>query len=331
MLSSTTSARRSALMLITLMAIPSLQAKEKDTSTTEEVTWTRTVAGEAAGSETLKTVLSGSGTYFASGSRLSSEKKPKRTLTHLQRDPDQQLRKYKRTRDVRKGKGLFAFRKNELIRVVGVNNKKQAAVELANATLAAVWDDRVWHPLDAWFRFMDLQADSQEITVLDLGQLQLRKATIQRRGTHTFSHANGEAVDADRWQISGLSTEPLLAFIGDSGALLAVEQGSAAMLREGWKWEGPKTSTDTLVDEAESSPEATKEPPEATKEPPEATKEPPETTKEPPETTKEPPETTKEPPETTDQGETPEEVQPPDTSAEPDGETPVKEDAQEMP
>ena len=138
-----------ASLLLLLFAVPASAAEEAPPNVTWEREWQVTAAGRAAGVERVKVVESASGTRFASGEVVPPGKKAVRVVVHHQRDAAG-LHKYRRVRDERQGRGLFAFRKGELIRIVGVNDGAKAA-ELGSPQLL-LWDPAALHSLESWTR-----------------------------------------------------------------------------------------------------------------------------------------------------------------------------------
>ncbi len=215
-----------------------------------EATWVVREAGEVVGTEAIKVVLSPTDTYFFSGSYLPKGKRAVKVLTHLQRDPDGKLRKYRRLQKKRKGQGVHAFQKGELVRIVGVNDDA-APVVLEGALEHPIWDPVVWHPLEAWLAVVRGGDTPAEVSVVNVVDRKLRRVGLERVGPKTVGDADGKPVEVTEWRIAGLGETPLTVLASPGPRLVGVQQAQRLMLLEGWSWEAP--AADAESPEAEGS------------------------------------------------------------------------------
>ncbi len=200
--------------------------------------WTATApAGKSLGVERLKVVLSASGTRFASGEVVPRGKKAVRTTTHLQRDANG-LHKYRRVRDERKGKGVFAFRKGAIIRVVPVNDNTKAS-ELGSPQLL-VWDAAALHVLEAWTKRLSAVTERTELPFLDVPGRTVGKAAATPSAEVTLYDAKAEEAKAVRvLVIEGLGPDPVRAYLTGARQLIGVETADRKLLLNHWRWEVP--------------------------------------------------------------------------------------------
>jgi len=241
-----------AVCVLLLQVAPTHAESDPPENFRLEMGWDITVDGEAAGTEEATYVESATTkTVFLSGKKTSAAKGAPMLVTHVQRDPDGQLRKYRRHQKVRKGQGVHAFQKGSAIRIVGVN-LKVAPVELASATSAYVWDPEVWHPLALWVR-SSAWVHQGQLSVLDVASRTLSTVTVEGAGEVSMTDGAGAAIEVIRWRLKGLHEGGPLEVFVSRGLLRGVKQGAMTMVEKGWAWVAPKVET---LDPAEVDPGA---------------------------------------------------------------------------
>ena len=242
MIRSTPRALAAAAVLVVLLLLAGPTSAAKSEGGGESQTWEHewaatTAAGKALGTERLKVVQSASGTRFASGEVVPPGKKAVRTTTHLQRDAEG-LHKYRRVRDERKGKGVFAFRKGAIVRVVPVNDSAKAA-ELASPR-HLVWDPAALHVLEAWAKRLAAVTAAADLPVLDVPGRRATMATATPDGEVTLYDGKAKTATAVRaLNITGLGAAAVRVYVTSAGQLVGVETSDRKLLRTRWAWAAP--------------------------------------------------------------------------------------------
>lgn len=211
------------------------RAEDKKKDNTVETAWTVTVGDEVVGTETLRTVVSESGNRFGATTYKPADKKKKAEalVSHLQRNPDGTLRRYRRAVDVRKGEEIIAFSRPEGVRIVGKNSKRKPA-EVPGAQSYMLWDPMVWAVTWEWVRGRK-PGGPVTLSVLDVPKGRTGKITLTPDGAFALYDAKSRPVEAQSW-VAEVGGEPLRLFVDAKGAILAAKRGDRAMIRAGWSW-----------------------------------------------------------------------------------------------
>lgn len=223
------------LALVGLLVLSgSPQARAEDGSKTVETTWTVTRGDSVVGTETLRTVVSESGTRFGATNFKPADKGDKGIVSHLQRTADGTLRRYRRAFDVRKGEELIAFSKPSGVRIVGKNSKRKA-VEVPGAQRYMLWDPTVWALAWEWVDGRKAQAPVT-LSVLNVPKGKTTKLTLTPDGAFVLYDDKAQPVEANSWLTSDVGGDPFHLFVGAGGEILAAKRGDRAMIRSGWSW-----------------------------------------------------------------------------------------------
>ena len=228
--------RLAGFLLLAWMCAPAgaTPKDDKPAAVTTDYEWQIHEQGKLTATESLKVVVSPTKTYFASGSVVPVEKGAVRIITHIQRDPDGQLRKYRRVLDKRLGKGVFAFRRDTRLRIVGVHDRSEATM-LADASRYPLWDKRAWQSLFHWKARFPFDGESVSIRFVDMELRSLGRASAKRLAPQVVRSAKGRETLVTPWVIDGLGKGPLTLLLDGGRALVAVTRGERTMLRKGWK------------------------------------------------------------------------------------------------
>ena len=226
------------LLAAALLAAPSARADDDEDKSGVLTVWTVTQGGAAIGTESVRVVQAASGSFFASGELKIKDGKAKLALkSHLQREADGKVAKYRRVEAGRKGKGVFLFNKEGVARVVGVNNEAKAA-EFGEAVLSQfVWDPAHWHDLALLAERLK-GAGPVAVSTFDVEARKSGTVTLTRTEATAVADAKGASVEVAVWRISGASGTATELYVDGKQRLVGVRGGERAMLLKGWTWEG---------------------------------------------------------------------------------------------
>jgi|GEM_PF-1652188 len=204
--------------------------------------WTVTAGGEAVGTESLRVVHSDSGAFFASGEQKMKAGKRKTVLkSHVQRDADDRLVKYRRVEDKRRGPGLFVFKRDAGVRIVGVNNSDKQA-DFPSVEKQHVWDPALWHDLALLVPRIVKSEGGASVAYFDVAARKLGVATFNRGATTQVTDAKGNLVTVTAWTIAGAPGTARTLYV-DGKRLVGVRGEDRAMLLKDWTWDdGTKAS-----------------------------------------------------------------------------------------
>ena len=244
----------SLLVLAVGLSAPSALAAKTSPKTVPHI-WNATHDGQAAGTESLRTVHSASGKVYASGTVVPPGKDAVRLITHHQREASGTFKKYRREEKVRLGQGIFAFRKGGVDRIVGLNQHFEPA-ELAHIGSGPIWDAKAWHTLAHWIGRLD-GSDAPQLTFLDISRRERREAYVTPLDARGITSPKMERLSLRLWKIRGLGSSILEAGWLPDGSLAFVSDGKRELLRDGYTWKEPPPPPEP---EAEPEPEPAPEP-----------------------------------------------------------------------
>ncbi|TNF27552.1 MAG: hypothetical protein EP329_19315 [Deltaproteobacteria bacterium] len=205
--------------------------------------WTVTTGGKAIGTESLRVVRSDTGAFFASGTQKLKAAKLKSDLkSHVQRDPDGRLAKYRRVETKRKGKGLFIFKRDAGARIVGINSDDKQA-DFSTLVGQHIWDPALWHDLALLVPRIAGDGDVVSVDYFDVEARKAGKATFTRGATTQVTDDKGGLVAVTSWAIGGAPGSARTLFVDGKKRLVGVRGEDREMLLKDWTWDdGTKAS-----------------------------------------------------------------------------------------
>ncbi|MGM0577064.1 MAG: hypothetical protein ACQEXJ_15165 [Myxococcota bacterium] len=218
--------------LPTLIAVDAVQAAERETW---EYAWTRTHAGEVVGEEKAKQVRTERARYL-SGEVAPAAEDEARLLTHAQQTPTGELFKYWRKKDVRQGPELRAFRRDDLLRIVGIHMEREPA-EIPGGPTRALWDPEAWHSIATWLHRLE-GPEGAEVPVpwVDVQRATTGTARAVRETGRRAMDADGGEHPLHVWRVEGLLPGVMRIYVDAEGRLVGAEGGETGLLRAGWTW-----------------------------------------------------------------------------------------------
>ncbi|MFT7581446.1 MAG: hypothetical protein ACI9MR_003122 [Myxococcota bacterium] len=224
-----------ALCALVVLSVSPASAKKGDTSG-KLTTFTVTVDGAEVGIEKARLVTTDAGTFFASGERHIKKGKGKIHLkSHLQRGKDGNLQKYRRLKAGRKGAGVFGFARNGVLRVVGLNTKREAS-EHNGVFSKKIWDGTVLNTLASWTPALRGKTDAVHVAFFDIETTKTGEATLTRSDDVKVG-GKDSVVTLAAWTVSGTPGPQLTVLVDDRGRLVGVKAPKQAMLKKGWSWD----------------------------------------------------------------------------------------------
>lgn len=206
----------------------------------------------ALGTESVRIVKSDTGAFFASGEvKLKEGKARTHLISHLQREADGELTRYRRVEAARGGKGVFLFKHEAGTRAVGVNTDAKRA-DFDGISKSHPWDPKTWHHLAVVAR--RLTGDGPvAVSFFDVEARRSGTATFTRSGATRVKDAKGADVDGVIWRVAGGPGAAREVVVGAGGRLLGVRGDGRAMLVKGWIWDDG-TRADADDDEVAGEP-----------------------------------------------------------------------------
>ena len=213
-----------------------------------ESVWVTSEAGAVTGVERMKRVLSSKKKQYTSIEVVpDKEQKSPRITSFQERDPDATLRKYMRKTNVRKGKGIRAFRRGVGIRIAGINQKFEA-VEIPKASEHHIWDPSMLSGLALWLE-MASRAGEISFKVIDIPQRASVTARLAPTTGATVGDPDGKAASLFCWKAWAGGAE-VATLCGDgAGTLISLKAGRRGLLLENWTWAVPEPKP---IDEADA-------------------------------------------------------------------------------
>jgi hypothetical protein len=211
----------------------------KPVAVKSESVWVMSEAGAVTGIERMKRVLSSKKKRYASIEVVPEKaQKSPRVTSFQERDADGTLRKYTRQTDIRKGKGVRAFRRGVGIRIAGINQSFEA-VEIPKANEHQIWDPSMLSGLALWLE-MASRAGEISFKVIDIPQRASVTARLAPTTGATVGDPEGKAASLFCWKAWAGGAE-VATLCGDgAGTLISVKAGRRALLLEGWTWTVPE-------------------------------------------------------------------------------------------
>jgi len=240
---------------LTLLApTRALAADEDDEKSGVLTTWTLTAGGTAIGSETLRVVNAPSGSFFASGELKVKDGKGKIVLkSHVQRDADGKVAKYRRVEGGRKGKGLFLFNKDGAARIVGVNTDDKPG-DVGAVLGQHIWDPAIWH--DLALLTGRLKGDGPvSVSYFDVEARKSGTASLTRGASTQVTDAKGGLVPVVVWKIGGAPGSAKELYVDGKQQLVGVRGGDRAMLLKGYTWADGTKAGEAAADDGKADDE----------------------------------------------------------------------------
>ena len=236
-LNSPLSALGAALLLSVLALAPRAHAADDDEDKSGVLTvWSVTAGGQVIGSERLRVVHAETGSFFASGDlKIKVDKTKTELQSHVQRDADGTVAKYRRVEARRKGKGLFLFKREGGARIVGVNTDDKPA-DYTGMLSQHIWDPLLWH--DLALLPAQFKGDGPvSLSYFDVEARKSGKATFTRGPATQVTDAKGGLVAVAVWQITGAPGSARALYVDAKQRLVGVKGLDREMLLKGWTWD----------------------------------------------------------------------------------------------
>ncbi|MCB9729649.1 MAG: hypothetical protein H6744_05095 [Deltaproteobacteria bacterium] len=195
-------------------------------------------AGKEVGLETLR-VAKGDTARYASGQvRKKGDKRPFLT-SFLQLDGDQRIVKYRRQLEARQGKGVFAFRHGDGLRVVTLNEDTKPVDWPRSDTKVVVWDPRALHVAATWAERLDSTAASVALTALDASTRKQEALVANRGAPRRITGPKGGAIDTTSWAVQRAGAPLATLYVDPAHKVVGIEAGTRTLLVEGYRWDAP--------------------------------------------------------------------------------------------
>jgi hypothetical protein len=197
-------------------------------------------AGKEAGLETLR-VASGESGVYASGQVKKKDSKRPHLTSFLQRDGAGRIVKYRRQLEARQGKGVFAFRHGEGLRVVPINDGGKP-VDSPALLKAVVWDPDALHMVATWADRLDAAQASVTLVALDAASRKETTLVATRAGSRTLTGPKGAAVETTQWDVQRAGAAVAKLYVDGGRRVVGAEAGTRSLLVEGLAWAAPGTA-----------------------------------------------------------------------------------------
>lgn len=223
-----------AVLACSLVAGPSAFADDEKSGVL--TVYAVTAGATALGTESVRIVQSDTGAFFASGEiKLKRGKTRTHLISHLQREADGELTRYRRVESGRRGKGVFLFKHNDGTRAVGVNTDAKQA-DFQGISKSHPWDPKTWHHLAVVAKRLTGEGPVK-VPFFDVETRRSGTATFTRTGTTQLKDADGADVVGVIWAPSGGPGGVRDLVVSAKGRLLGVRAEGRAMLVKGWVWD----------------------------------------------------------------------------------------------
>jgi hypothetical protein len=227
----------------------------------KETRYTAREAGKEVGVETVRLATGEKATYVSGQVKKKDSKRPFLT-SFLQLDGDQRIVKYRRQLEGRQGKGVFAFRQGEGLRVVTINADGKPA-DWATPGKAVVWDLDALHVVATWAARLDPDKASVALAALDAGTRRETALVATRAGARTFTGPKGGAIETTQWDVQRAGAALAKIYVDASRKVVGVETGARSLLINGWSWAAPAPAAAPEPPEKPGAGDAPREPKEA--------------------------------------------------------------------
>lgn len=218
------------------LVLLSASARAEDDKSGRLVTWTHTVDGKAVASESLRTVDSASGSFFASGEyKLKAGKKTHRR-SHVQRTGERLVR-YQRMDGGPRAPGIRIFEWEGQLRLAQLNGSGKP-VDLGTLATARLWDADLLHLVALWG--LPDACKGARFAYFDVNKQATGEASVSCTGTKKAVDDKKNAIELNVFSLSGVPGEAVELWVDERGGLVGAKHGTKTMLRAKYALEGQK-------------------------------------------------------------------------------------------
>ncbi len=203
----------------------------------KETRYTAWEGGKEVGLETVRLASGDKATYVSGQVKKKDSKRPFLT-SFLQLDGDQRIVKYRRQLEGRQGKGVFAFRHGEGLRVVTLNADGKP-MDWAAPGKAVVWDADALHVVASWASRLDPDKASVPLPALDATTRKEAALVATRAGARVFTGPKGGAIESTQWDVQRAGAALAKVYVDASRKVVGVETAARSLLIAGWSWAAP--------------------------------------------------------------------------------------------
>jgi len=218
------------------LVLMTASARAEDDKSGRLTTWTHTVDGKVVASESLRTVDSASGSFFASGEYKQKAGKKTHKRSHVQRTGDRLVR-YQRMDGGPKAPGVRIFEWEGQLRLAQLNGSGKP-VDLGTLTTTRLWDGDLLHLVALWG--LPDECRAARFGYFDVDKKTTGEASVSCTGRKKAVDDKKNAVDLNVFSLSGVPGDEVELWVDGRGELIGAKHDGKTMLRAKFALEGQK-------------------------------------------------------------------------------------------
>lgn len=225
------------LVLVGALLVSPGVGRADDDKSGRAVTWSHTVDGKVTATETLRTVVSASGNFFASGEYKMKAGKKTHKRSHLQRTSEGRIQRYQRMDGGPKAPGIRIFEWEGQMRLAQVNGTGKP-VDLGALPSGRIWEADMLHLIALWG--LPTECKAARLTYFDVAKQARGEANLSCTGKKRATDDKKQAREVNVFGLGGVPGEAVELWVDTSGELLGAKIGARTMLRAKYAIEGIK-------------------------------------------------------------------------------------------
>jgi hypothetical protein len=229
--------RLSGLLVAMALVWAPAVARADDDKSGRAVSWVHTVDGKVTATETLRTVVSASGNFFASGEYKMKAGKKTHKRSHLQRTNDGRILRYQRMDGGPKAPGIRIFEWEGQMRLAQVNGPGKP-IDLGALPSGRLWESDMLHLVALWG--LPTECRSARLTYYDVAKQARGEANLSCTGRKRATDEKKQAREVNVFSVTGVPGEAVELWVDGSGELVGARVGARTMLRAKHSIEGVK-------------------------------------------------------------------------------------------